>query len=460
MLTQFEIELAQKLTPKGFEFVRFDDEAFTRAFISCFRKDKPLTVIIGAGGSGKSVILKMVAEIYGDKALCLAPTGVAAHNLETSGTMARTIHSGLILPMKPYYDETEIFAKTLSALADKKILLIDEISMVNSNLLDTILRHVASVNLNRRSADSRIRTVLFGDPLQLSPVFDKEKLEPVIRENPGLQNRWDFFHSQRFKMSNPDIHVLEKVFRQDDNRFKAVLDHVRKGRPTDEDIDYLNSKVSNPTDSMLICPTNYQVDMVNQKHIALLSRIETPLMYNAEYILGDRIKDCGLSDHIEIYLGERVMCTRNCTDEWGTSIFQNGTVGEVISFELEENGDMVLPVVKTDDGRSFTVPRMEFSDGTYRRNTDTGKLEYVTIAAARQIPLKPCYALTYHKSQGLTLDSAHLVMPSSKPPSGLLYMGLSRVKTPEGLTLSSKVTKDMFSASKEAKLFLEKEHVN
>ena len=108
-ITSQEFLKALRLRPEGFGYVSFRDETFTRAFLACHDSSKPVTVIIGAGGSGKSVIYKMVAQYYGDKALCLAPTGVAAHNLEVSSNNASTIHSSLGLPVKPYYEDCEVF---------------------------------------------------------------------------------------------------------------------------------------------------------------------------------------------------------------------------------------------------------------------------------------------------------------------------------------------------------------
>ena len=451
--TFFEIVKAIRFRPAGFEYVSFKDDTFRKAFLACHDSSRPVTVILGAGGSGKSVIYKMVADYYGYRALCLAPTGVAAHNLEVSNNNASTIHSSLGLPVKPYYEDYEVFGKTINVLTGKKLLLIDEISMVNSNMLDTILRHVEIVNTNRRSSESRIHVVLFGDPMQLGPVFQRDKLGPVLEENPDLENSWDFFNSRKLKMLNPDIYVLKTVFRQRDDYFKKVLDHVRLGVPTDEDIEYLNSHVGSQRGNVKICPTNAQVDEENQKHIDLLAKNEIPYSYDAEYSFGSGIKDCGFNDHVEIYIGSRVMCTRNHYDCYGNPVFQNGTIGEVVGFELDDNGTPI-PVVKSDDGKVFSVPRMEFTEGAYRRNQETGKLEFHTVASAMQIPLRACYALTYHKCQGLTLPCAHLVL-SGNPQPGLLYMGLSRVRDPEGLTLSGKVTKDMFRTSRDAKAFLE-----
>lgn len=452
MITNNDIERARRLCPRGFEYVNFESEAFTKAYLSCFSQNSNVTVIIGAAGSGKSVIYKMLASYFGEKALCVAPTGIAAHNVDINGR-AKTIHSAFGLNTKPYYDETEFSAKAVAALSGKKMLLIDEVSMVSSNLLDIILRHVEYVNTYRHSSESRIHTVLCGDPLQLRPVFQLDKMKPVLEEHPNLENRWDFFYSNRLRTAKPEVFVLDTVFRQHDSTFKNVLNRVRLGVPTDADIAYLNTKVGKASDVVAICPTNPEVDAINQMNIEELGKIETPYEYAAEYIMGDSIKDCGFSDYLELYIGEKVMCTRNGYDNAGNCIYQNGTIGTITSMEEGED-DEPVPVVTTSDGRSFKVSRMEFSEGEFQRDPDTRKLEYVETDIAYQIPLKPCYALTYHKAQGLTLDKAYLKIPSFTPQSGLMYMGLSRVKTPEGLILSNAVSKNLFRTSQNAERYI------
>lgn len=451
MLNSYEKEKIKLLT-RGIEGVSFEDETFARAFLS-LTSTEPAVVIIGPGGTGKSVLIKCLSRIYGSDCLCVAPTGVASHNLEVDGNQAYTIHSALGIPVKPYYDSTEVYAKTLAALSGKKKLLIDEGSMISSNLLETILRHVAITNLNRRSMESRLTVAIFCDPLQLPPVFQKDKMELVLEEKPDLETKWDFFHADMLRELDPKVYILKTVYRQKDPFFRKVLANVRIGEPSQEDIDFLNSKVRDDAGSVIICPTNVIVDEVNQRYLDALAKVEVPYAYDAEYIRGNRIKDTGFSDHVEIYIGCRVMTTRNMYDEYGNAIFQNGSIGEVIAFEKGDDA-IPLPVVKADDGREFVVPRMEFSEGTFKKNPDTGKLEYVTIASAIQVPIRPCYAMTYHKCQGLTLPSAHLVLPK-KPQAGILYMGLSRCKDHEKLSLSEKVTKDMFKVSESAKKFIQ-----
>lgn len=140
------------------------------------------------------------------------------------------------------------------------------------------------------------------------------------------------------------------------------------------------------------------------------------------------------------------MCTRNLYGEDDTPVFVNGTIGTVVDFRYE-NGEL-LPVVRADDGRLFAVPYMQFEESAYQKNED-GKYEYLPVARAMMIPLRSAYCITYHKAQGLTLDKVHLMVPDQRPQPGMLYLGCSRVRSPEGLSLSSQVTPEMFSLSNE-----------
>lgn len=443
MLTAYEMELAHRLRPQGFEYIRFDDETFTKAFLSCFRQDAPATVILGPGGAGKSEILKMVAAFYGTNCMLLCPTGVAANNIDNPWSKPRTIHAGLGLPVMPIIPENRLFTRALEALHDKDVVMVDEISMVNAPLLDAIIRHIEEANKNRRR---KIKFVCFGDEYQLQPPFDEEKLRPILHKYPNLCERWTFLNSKRLMAMRPEVFILEAVYRQRNQRFKEVLGHVRIGMPDASDIEYLNNLVSEKPNrkALVLASTNKEVDLVNGKHLAELAKNQRPMVYDAEFITGSRITDCGFSPHLELFKGQRVMCTKNLYDENGTPIFQNGTLGTVVDFRY--NDGEILPVVRADDGRLFTVPFMQFEERAYIKNDD-GKYDYLPVARAMMLPLKAAYCITYHKAQGLTLDKVHLMIPDRRPQPGQMYLGCSRVRTPEGLSLSSEVTTEMFSLS-------------
>lgn len=441
----YDKEKALRFRPQGFEYVSFDDQDFTKAFLSCFSPDALATVILGPGGSGKSVILKMVAAYYGRKCLLLAPTGIAAHNVDNPWSTPRTIHAGLGLPVIPYMPTSSMFRKPIEALHDKDVIMIDEVSMVNAPLLDCIIRHIKEVNRDRKR---KIKLICLGDEYQLQPPFDEDKLRPILNNLPGLSEKWTFMESRELMKMNPEVYVLERVYRQSNSRFKDILSHARKGIPDPEDIEYLNGLVIPNPDrkALVLAATNKEVDAVNNEHIAELGRNQKPQLFDADFLFGKAITDCGFSPHIEIYTGQRVMCTRNLYDEENSAIFQNGTLGTVVDFRYVDGE--ILPAVRADDGRLFTVPYMQFEECSYMKNED-GKYEYLPVARALMIPLRSAYCVTYHKAQGLTLDRVHLMVPDHKPLPGMMYLGCSRVRTPEGLSLSSKVTAEMFSLSKE-----------
>ena len=443
MISIYEKEQALRFRPEGFEYVRFDDEDFTRAFLSCFSRASQATVILGPGGAGKSEILKMVAAHFGHDCILLTPTGIAAHNIENPWSTPRTIHSGLGLPVMPIIPADRIFSKPLEALHEKEVVMIDEISMVNAPLLDAIIRHIEEASKSRRR---RIKLICLGDEYQLQPPFDEEKMRPILHRYPNLKDRWSFLKSERLRELNPEVFVLKAVYRQSDPVFKEVLSHIRMGIPDRQDIRYLNTRVVQEPDrkALVLASTNREVDIVNCKHLAELANNQRPMVYDAEFTMGNRITDCGFSSHLELFRGQRVMCTRNLYDENDTPVFQNGTLGTVVDFRYQY-GEM-LPVIRADDGRLFVVPFVQFQESSYIKN-DEGKYEYLPIAEAMMIPLRSAYSLTFHKAQGLTLDKVHLIVPERRPQPGMMYLGCSRVRTPEGLSLSSEVSKEMFSLS-------------
>lgn len=443
MLTDYEINKAKRLLPNGFSHLDLTDEKFVKAFLSCFDDDTEATIIIGPGGCGKSEIYRAVATSYGDKALCLAMTGIAARNLETVNVRPRTTIGGLgIVPPKPFYNSYDVYGKAFAALRHKDVVMIDEISMCSSNLLSLIIRTLRTVNLERKK---RIKLLLFGDPMQIPPIFESDKLKPFIEADPDLQKKWPFQYSTELAKMSKSVHVLEKIYRQADRQFVDVLNRLRNGQSTDTDMDYLNKRVSNPHDNALILgATNAEIDEINRQ---MIEKLGTPAMrFEAEFVLGSEIKDpAAFSPVIELHEGERVVCTRNAYDEDGEPIYRNGTIGNIVGFQ-SCGCEGVLPVVRSDDGNVFIVHQTRFEDSKFVKN-DEGKYEYVPVAAAYQIALKPAYGLTFHKSQGLSLQSAHILVPKGTPAPGMLYMAVSRVRSPSGLTLSEPVTKSMFRVS-------------
>ena len=450
MLSEYEINLALRLRPQGFEDMRFDDEDYTRCFLACFNESKKSILTIGEAGSGKTRIMKAVAAHYGAGALVLTLTGMGAQTLNDDRTRAMTIHAGLGLPARPYYNETDIFRRPIEALRGIDVVLLDEVSLVNANLLDTIIRHINVANENRRR---KIRLLAFGDPFQASPVFKETELEPVLRDHPNLRNCWAFTRSRMFERMEPELHVLRKVYRQKDPEFRAVLGRIREGKATESDMKYLNAHVSDTPNkhSLVLATTLREVRNINGEHLDQLLRSQKPVNYDARFELGNKISDSGFEPHLELCKGERVMCTRNHYSPDGDPIFCNGKLGTIIDFRVEDGS--LLPVVRADSGEVFVVPYVDYEECELRKNEE-GKYDYVPKAKAFMIPLAASWAITYHKAQGQTLDDVHLQIPDRCPQEGLMYMGLSRTRSIKGLTLSKEVTRDMFIVPEFAKAFL------
>ena len=451
MLTEYEINRAMRLRPQGFENMVFDDEAFTRCFLACFDDSKETILCIGEAGSGKTQILKAVAAHYGDKALVMTLTGMGAHDLSDDRITARTIHLGLGLPVRPYYNDTDVYRRPIEAMRGKDVIILDEVSLVNANLLDTIIRHKRLAEEGRRK---HIRLLVFGDPFQCSPVLKEDELAPVLRDYPNLRNNWAFSRSEQFIRLQPEMHVLKKVYRQKDPEFRGVLSRIRIGTATESDVRYINQHVSDSPGkhSLILATTHKEVQAINEAHMNLLLESQKPVSFDAEYTLGDKMSGVGgFTPHLDLCRGERVMCTRNHYDEDGNPLLRNGQMGTIIDFRYQDGS--MLPVVRADDGEVLTIPYVEFEESVLMRNEE-GKYDYIPTARAMMIPLTASWATTYMKAQGKTVQDVYLKIPDNRPMEGLIYMGLSRVRSAKGLALSSEISRDMFIVPEYAREFL------
>lgn len=440
MITEYEITKAMRFRPRGFEHISFKNEEFTRAFLNCLDDSVPVTLISGLAGSGKSEIYKMVAEILRDDALCLATTGRAATNLETRHVVPRTVHSGMHIPMMPFIDDSRLFKKCVDSLYNKTAVLIDEASMLSSNTLDTIIRHINYVSSQRKR---RIKLILTYDMEQLPAVFDAEKLKLVIKDIPDLKNRWPFLESKELARLRCESFDLTEVHRQSDPVYKDVLSRCRTGNVTEHDLKYINSHIGSPKPgALLVASTNEEVNTLNKLYLDSLRKEGEPYDFEAEVLIPGRIKDSGFTEHVELFSGERVIVTRNVYDKESDRLLApNGLCGNVAYFEMTDFG--LRPVICTDDGREILIPKLQFDEIELEKDED-GRYREVVVASAMQIPLRAMRALTVHRVQGMSVDSLHVYPPKYVTPH-LMYVALSRIRNPENLTLEGPVTKTMFS---------------
>lgn len=405
-----------------------------------------LAIIQGCAGCGKSTLLKELWKRDPAHTLCLAPTGIAAQNIRQSGCPATTIHSALRL--KPvdlhFFHETD-YEERVHLLEAVNLIIIDEMSFIDISLMEWLM------SLIQASADDGhiIRLVLLGDVCQLPPVFKVSPELEDIRKQLFGHNRF-FFNCPIFERFDPRVYVMEKIYRQVDERFSNALLSLRRTPVSQQSLKFLNTRVcsreafaescSGPF--LIVVGTNWEKDEINRAEQKKLEQS------GADYRAFETICDgfpAGLDfgripDEIIVHEGEQVMCTCNCGD------YQNGTMGIVRGFS-----DAGLPIVRTSSGSTFEV-QMHILTGIVPHVTRRGTIEYVEEGSMTLLGCQSAYAATVHKVQGLTLDKLYLQLGRWMPEAGV-YVALSRCRRLEDIGISRLITGKDVRCSREAMTF-------
>ncbi len=405
--------------------------------------DKKQNIFItGGAGTGKSFLLNFIKRYYADQNLAItATTGIAAVNI--SGA---TIHSwsGIGLAKLPAEQiARNILSVKMSKLRRKiirtKILAIDEISMLSAETFDK-LNEVLKIVRNNNSPMGGLQILLFGDFLQLPPIsrFGEEKANFC-------------FNSNAWQELNPKTIILKEVYRQKDKKFINLLNNLRFGQLEEDDIKTLTSRTKIKDSNKAIKPTiltshNNRADSINQE---MLKKIPADTKsFTADYF-GDKNKieilqkNCIAPQSLTIKIGAQVMMTKNTYQKDGII---NGSLGIVESF----SGKKSHPIVKFENGTKITIKPEEWLIEKY----DESKKTLVTEAGMNQIPLILAWAITIHKSQGLTLDKISCDLSNIFSP-GQAYVALSRAKSLDGVFIQS-INFDRITAEKEAIEFYQK----
>ena len=387
--------------------------------------------LTGKAGTGKTTFLKNVVERSSKRCIVVAPTGVAA--LNAGGV---TIHSFFQLPPAPFVPEAKLSAKYNVNKVKRKImrsidlLIIDEISMVRSDLLDAIDQVLRRFRASGRPFGG-VQLLMIGDLQQLTPVVShgEEALLARYYDTPY------FFGSHALRRLDYVTIELRHIYRQEDAAFIGILNHIREGKATASDLRLLNSRCDphftpHADEGYIRLTThNYRADNYNKTE---LSRLRSrPFVYNAE-IDGDFPEYAyPTSTSLELKEGAQVMFIKN--DPSGERLFYNGRIGRVA--ELDES---TVRVVCPGDEAPIDVKPLTWENDSYTINNDTKEIETEVKGTFRQMPLRLAWAVTIHKSQGLTFEKAIIEVDASFA-FGQAYVALSRCKSMAGMVLATPV---------------------
>jgi len=392
--------------------------------------------VTGRAGTGKSTLLSYLIENTKKKVAVCSPTGVAALNV--GGV---TIHSLFGFPFGILGTEDigrHLNRRTREVLGAIDMLVIDEVSMVNADLMDTMSRAMGIARGRRKLPFGGAQVVMFGDPYQLAPVPGNNEERAYMAEN--YQSNW-FFDAHVWREDSLERYELSEIFRQHDEHFKEILNAIRDGSCTQEMLDYIN-KCGNrfpPHDDVIRLATiNESVNSVNRHR---MSRLETkPKTFNAIFSAADEKafgRTLPAEPVLELKVGAQVMFIKNDDSSTvknpnGTGLLKrwvNGTIGTVV--DLPSSGGVVVEV----DGETFDVGRSTWEKVRYEIDEQfdeaLGRVKEVLVAVPlaefQQIPLRLAWAVTVHKSQGQTYDEVVIDMGRG---------AFSRVRSLEGLYLT------------------------
>ncbi len=389
--------------------------------------------LTGKAGTGKSTFLKYICETTQKKHVVLAPTGIAAVNVG-----GQTLHSFFKIPLKPLVPDDPDYAnparmrKMLRYTKDKvklirelDLIIIDEISMVRADVIDFIDRVLRVYSGNMREPFGGKQLLFVGDIFQLEPVVTPDTRDILRR----YYKNFFFFSAQAFSKINLVPIELQKIYRQSDSDFISLLDRVRVNHPTPNDIARLNQRY-NPdfkeekgVFSMTLATRRDTVDAINDEH---MQAIKSPERIYEGVIEGDFPENSlPTARLLSLKVGAQVIFIRNDKEKrWC-----NGTIGKVAQLEDERVR------VELEDGSEVFVQIEVWENMQYTYNEKEKKVEEKVLGSFAQIPIKPAWALTVHKSQGLTFNNVVLDFAGGAFSSGQTYVALSRCTSIDGITL-------------------------
>lgn len=422
-----------------------DNKAFQDA-LSLVQYTRQSLFLTGKAGTGKSTFLRYICDNTKKKHVVLTPTGIAAINAGGS-----TLHSFFKLPFHPlppddpnlslqkgrihdFFRYTKAHRKLLEEL---ELIIIDEISMVRADIIDTVDRILRVYSHNLREPFGGKQLLLVGDVFQLEPVVKNDEREILNR----FYATPYFFSARVFGQIDLVSIELQKVYRQSDPRFIGVLDRIRNNTVTAADLQLLNTRygtqVSETEADMYITLATKRdnVDYINERKLAELPG--EPTLFQGEVDGDFPLSSLPTSQELLLKPGAQIIFIKNDFEKrW-----VNGTIGTVSGFDPIND---TLYVV-TDDGLECDVTREVWRNIRYRYNEAKKEIEEEVLGTFKQFPVRLAWAITVHKSQGLTFCRAVIDFTGGVFAGGQTYVALSRCTSLDGIRLRKPVTRsDVF----------------
>ncbi|GAY28802.1 ATP-dependent RecD-like DNA helicase, partial [Prevotella sp. MGM1] len=410
--------------------------------------------LTGKAGTGKTTFLRNLRERSPKRMVVLAPTGIAAIN---AGGV--TIHSFFQLPLSPFVPGASFggreqkrykFGKAKrNIIKTLDLLVIDEISMVRADLLDavdSVMRRYRAHNL----PFGGVQLLLIGDLQQLAPVVKDDEWEM-------MKSYYDtpFFFSSK-ALNNAGYHTIElqKVYRQQDSSFLALLNSIRENRADDRTLAELNRRYipgfTPPQGSNYIRLTthNYQAQQINDRQLALLDGTACDYRASVEGTFPE--SSFPADETLTLKAGAQVMFIKNDVNKR----YYNGMIGEV-AFA----GRDMIKVVSKDTGETIDLEPAEWTNSKYALDAKTKEITETVEGVFRQYPLRLAWAITIHKSQGLTFEHA-IIDASHSFAHGQTYVALSRCKSLEGMVLGAPLGREAVISDGTVNEFIRKAEAN
>ncbi len=409
------------------------EKSIKELIIAFTEKTNTSIFVTGKAGTGKTTFLHEFKTTTTKNFAVVAPTAVAAINAGGS-----TIHSFFQIPIGPQAPiQGEILSlrinrEKLMLLTKLDLLIIDEISMVRVDTIDYIDKMLKQIRCSSMPFGG-VQVMMIGDLFQLPPVWERDwNILGKYYKGPY------FFNSKVFEKSQIVTFELTKVFRQSDTTFISILNDIRMGSIGENQIKILNGRCRPAPEIIQLqdyITLTTHVDSVNTINNGRLSALESESFYFKAEVLGDFSEDAYPVDaELILKVGAQVMFIKNDTS--GNKKYYNGRTARVSSLSKDQ-----ISVEFIDDGTEFDVPRETWQNIKFSLSDSGEKIEEANTGTFIQYPLRLAWAITIHKSQGLTFEKAIIDVASSFAP-GQTYVALSRCKTLEGIVLKSPIEYD------------------